>query len=142
MTLTCDVCFCLFSRYSMKVVKATAQVLNTLWQYRDLRTIYKKVSALGQMRTVYTYIVRCVHDVWISTEKKDMSCKYQTVRRLKKAESKGPKVFSFFPPQQDGWNQNHFLTPVSTLERDRFKSQPTLPTSTIQMSPVNHPGRL
>uniref|UniRef100_A0A671YVZ1 Plakophilin 4 n=1 Tax=Sparus aurata TaxID=8175 RepID=A0A671YVZ1_SPAAU len=69
-------------RYSMKVVKATAQVLNTLWQYRDL--------------AVYTYI--------------------------------------------DGWNQNHFLTPVSTLERDRFKSQPTLPTSTIQMSPVNHPG--
>ncbi|XP_070770917.1 plakophilin-4 isoform X1 [Enoplosus armatus] len=69
-------------RYSMKVVKAAAQVLNTLWQYRDLRTIYKK----------------------------------------------------------DGWNQNHFLTPVSTLERDRFKSQPTLPTSTIQMSPVNHPA--
>uniref|UniRef100_A0A3Q3RL54 Plakophilin 4 n=1 Tax=Mastacembelus armatus TaxID=205130 RepID=A0A3Q3RL54_9TELE len=69
-------------RYSMKVVKAAAQVLNTLWQYRDLRAIYKK----------------------------------------------------------DGWNQNHFLTPVSTLERDRFKSQPTLPTSTVQMSPVNHPG--
>ncbi|XP_054470851.1 plakophilin-4-like isoform X2 [Anoplopoma fimbria] len=69
-------------RYSMKVVKAAAQVLNTLWQYRDLRTIYKK----------------------------------------------------------GGWNQNHFLTPVSTLERDRFKSQPTLPTSTIQMSPVNHPA--
>ncbi|XP_031714602.1 plakophilin-4 [Anarrhichthys ocellatus] len=69
-------------RYSLKVVKASAQVLNTLWQYRDLRTIYKK----------------------------------------------------------DGWNQNHFLTPVSTLERDRFKSQPTLPTSTIQMSPVNHPA--
>ncbi|XP_045062489.1 plakophilin-4-like isoform X1 [Coregonus clupeaformis] len=66
-------------RYSTKVVKAAAQVLNTLWQYRDLRTIYKK----------------------------------------------------------DGWNQNHFITPVSTLERDRFKSQPTLPTSTIQMSPVN-----
>ncbi|XP_037343837.2 plakophilin-4 isoform X5 [Pungitius pungitius] len=69
-------------RYSMKVVKAAAQVLNTLWQYRDLRTIYKK----------------------------------------------------------EGWNQNHFLTPVSTLERDKFKSQPTLPTSTIQMSPVNHPA--
>lgn len=27
----------------MKVAKAAAQVLNTLWQYRDLRTIYKKV---------------------------------------------------------------------------------------------------
>ncbi|CAG09331.1 unnamed protein product, partial [Tetraodon nigroviridis] len=72
---------CRGDRYSMKVVKAAAQVLNTLWQYRDLRTIYKK----------------------------------------------------------DGWNQNHFLTPASTLERDRFKSQPTLPTSTVQMSPVNHP---
>ncbi|KAM6986397.1 plakophilin-4-like isoform 2-T2 [Aplochiton taeniatus] len=69
-------------RYSMKVVKAAAQVLNTLWQYRDLRTIYKK----------------------------------------------------------DGWSQNHFLTPVSTLERDRYKSQPTLPTSTAQMSPVTHPA--
>ncbi|XP_072300444.1 plakophilin-4 isoform X2 [Eucyclogobius newberryi] len=69
-------------RYSVKVVKAAAQVLNTLWQYRDLRTIYKK----------------------------------------------------------DGWTQNHFLTPVSTLERDRFKSQPALPTSTIQTSPVNHPA--
>uniref|UniRef100_A0A8C1MN72 Plakophilin 4 n=1 Tax=Cyprinus carpio TaxID=7962 RepID=A0A8C1MN72_CYPCA len=68
------------SRYSVKVVKAAAQVLNTLWQYRDLRTIYKK----------------------------------------------------------DGWNQNHFLTPVSTLERERFKSQPTLPSSTPQMSPAHH----
>ncbi|KAM4561218.1 plakophilin-4 isoform 4-T4 [Fundulus diaphanus] len=69
-------------RYSVKVVKAAAQVLNTLWQYRDLRPIYKK----------------------------------------------------------DGWNQNHFITPVSTLERDRFKSQPTLPTSAIQMSPVSLPA--
>ncbi|CAL9690329.1 unnamed protein product [Knipowitschia caucasica] len=70
-------------RSSVKVVKAAAQVLNTLWQYRDLRTIYKK----------------------------------------------------------DGWTQNHFLTPVSTLERDRFKSQPALPTTnTIQISPVNHPA--
>ncbi|KAF6726745.1 Plakophilin-4 [Oryzias melastigma] len=72
----------LFSRYSVKVVKAAAQVLNTLWQYRDLRAIYKK----------------------------------------------------------DGWNQNHFLTPVSTLERERFKSQPTLLTNSIQMSPVSHPA--
>lgn len=52
-----------------------------------------------------------------------------------------PPLFSSLP-QQDGWNQNHFLTPVTTLERDRFKSQPTLPTSTIQMSPINHPGML
>uniref|UniRef100_A0AAY4ATJ0 Plakophilin 4 n=1 Tax=Denticeps clupeoides TaxID=299321 RepID=A0AAY4ATJ0_9TELE len=69
-------------RYSMKVVKAAAQVLNTLWQYRDLRAVYKK----------------------------------------------------------DGWNQNHFITPVSTLERDRYRSQPSLPTSTLQMSPVMQTG--
>lgn len=28
----------------MKVVKAAAQVLNTLWQYRELRSLYKQVS--------------------------------------------------------------------------------------------------
>uniref|UniRef100_A0A3Q3LC50 Plakophilin 4 n=1 Tax=Labrus bergylta TaxID=56723 RepID=A0A3Q3LC50_9LABR len=68
--------------YSMKVVKAAAQVLNTLWQYRELRTLYK----------------------------------------------------------QDGWNYTHFVTPVSTLERDRYLSQPTLPTSPLQMSPVIQSG--
>ncbi|XP_067891385.1 plakophilin-4 isoform X3 [Heterodontus francisci] len=68
-------------RYSLKVVKAAAQVLNTLWQYRDLRSIYRK----------------------------------------------------------DGWNQNHFITPISTLERDRHKfstSHPSLSTTNQNMSPV------
>ncbi|XP_074948783.1 plakophilin-4 isoform X5 [Phalacrocorax aristotelis] len=65
-------------RSSLKVVKAAAQVLNTLWQYRDLRSIYKK----------------------------------------------------------DGWTQSHFITPVSTLERERFKSHPSLSTTNQQMSPV------
>ncbi|XP_061631928.1 plakophilin-4-like isoform X3 [Phyllopteryx taeniolatus] len=68
--------------YSMKVMKAAAQVLNTLWQYRELRSLYK----------------------------------------------------------QDGWNYTHFVTPVSTLERDRYRSQPTLPTSPIHMSPVIQSG--
>ncbi|XP_053327848.1 plakophilin-4 isoform X2 [Spea bombifrons] len=65
-------------RSSLKVVKAAAQVLNTLWQYRDLRSIYKK----------------------------------------------------------DGWNQSHFITPASTLERERFKSHPSLSTTNPQMSPM------
>ncbi|XP_014345117.2 plakophilin-4 isoform X2 [Latimeria chalumnae] len=69
-------------RSSVKVVKAAAQVLSTLWQYRDLRSIYKK----------------------------------------------------------DGWNQSHFITPVSTLERDRYKSHPTLPTTNHQMSPAFQSG--
>ncbi|XP_076579553.1 plakophilin-4-like isoform X2 [Chaetodon auriga] len=74
--------------YSMKVVKAAAQVLNTLWQYRELRSLYKQWTL-------------CV---------------------------------------QDGWNYTHFVTPVSTLERDRYLSQPTLPTSPLQMSPVVQSG--
>lgn len=37
---------------------------------------------------------------------------------------------------QDGWNYTHFVTPVSTLERDRYLSQPTLPTSPMRTSPV------
>lgn len=41
---------------------------------------------------------------------------------------------------QDGWNYTHFITPVSTLERDRYRSQPTLPTSPLQMSPVIQTG--
>ncbi|XP_077574138.1 plakophilin-4-like isoform X1 [Stigmatopora nigra] len=68
--------------YSMKVMKAAAQVLNTLWQYRELRNLYK----------------------------------------------------------QDGWNYTHFVTPVSTLERDRYRSQPTLPTSPIHMPAVIQSG--
>ncbi|XP_073401766.1 plakophilin-4 isoform X4 [Dendrobates tinctorius] len=69
-------------RSSLKVVKAAAQVLNTLWQYRDLRSIYKK----------------------------------------------------------DGWNQSHFITPVSTLERERFKSHPSLSNNNQQMSPMIQSG--
>lgn len=50
----------------MKVVKAAAQVLNMLWQYRDLRTIYKKVSGstvrlqLLHIRAVCVFISSCV----------------------------------------------------------------------------------
>lgn len=40
------------------------------------------------------------------------------------------------PFVQDGWNYTHFVTPVSTLERDRYLSQPTLPTSPMRASPV------
>lgn len=32
------------SRHSAKVVKAASQVLSSMWQYRDLRSLYKKVK--------------------------------------------------------------------------------------------------
>lgn len=46
-------------RYSMKVVKAATQVLNMLWQYRDLRAIYKKVSS-STVRQQLLHIKVCV----------------------------------------------------------------------------------
>ena len=39
---TCVSCL-FFIRHSPKVVKAASQVLNSMWQYRDLRSLYKKV---------------------------------------------------------------------------------------------------
>lgn len=46
-------------RYSVKVVKAATQVLNMLWQYRDLRAIYKKVSS-STVRLQLLHIRVCV----------------------------------------------------------------------------------
>lgn len=109
----------------MKVVKATAQVLNTLWQYRDLRTIYKKVSTLELMRTVYTYIVGCVRVVWISTEKKDMPCKYQKFRRLKKKsrEQRNQRILVFFlPNRMDGTKT------ISSLQCQHLKGTGSSPS--------------
>lgn len=33
-------------RHSAKVVKAASQVLSSMWQYRDLRSLYKKVRKI------------------------------------------------------------------------------------------------
>lgn len=53
--------FHLFTRYSMKVVKAAAQVLSTLWQYRDLRTIYKKARTLMTVAMTHDHIPMFLH---------------------------------------------------------------------------------
>lgn len=39
-------CLCWIPRHSPKVVKAASQVLSSMWQYRDLRSLYKKVKSL------------------------------------------------------------------------------------------------
>lgn len=60
-----------FIRHSPKVIKAASQVLNSMWQYRDLRSLYKKVrfalpsclvsciQALSP-KTPYLVLTRCV----------------------------------------------------------------------------------
>lgn len=40
-------CLCWIPRHSPKVVKAASQVLSSMWQYRDLRSLYKKVKSLS-----------------------------------------------------------------------------------------------
>lgn len=40
----CVFSLCWIPRHSPKVVKAASQVLNSMWQYRDLRSLYKKVK--------------------------------------------------------------------------------------------------
>lgn len=102
----------------MKVVKAAAQVLNTLWQYRELRSLYKQVSVTSSKMHMLIKVQLC-----FPPQRSDLL-----------------KIFCRPIFEQDGWNYTHFVTPVSTLERDRYRSQPTLPTSPLQMSPVIQSG--
>lgn len=59
-------CFPSKNRHSPKVVKAASQVLNSMWQYRDLRNLYKKVCytciiiATHYYMNTLTYIL-CIH---------------------------------------------------------------------------------
>ncbi|KAM7378803.1 hypothetical protein PAMP_004401 [Pampus punctatissimus] len=39
-------------KHSPKVVKAASQVLNSMWQYRDLRSLYKKYHFVGSSSTI------------------------------------------------------------------------------------------
>lgn len=54
--LYCMCFFCLrwIPRHSPKVVKAASQVLNSMWQYRDLRSLYKKVKS-ARPRCLYKH---------------------------------------------------------------------------------------
>lgn len=45
------------NRHSPKVVKAASQVLNSMWQYRDLRSLYKKVRLEFFSRFVIFHVV-------------------------------------------------------------------------------------
>ncbi|MEQ2181974.1 hypothetical protein GOODEAATRI_017219, partial [Goodea atripinnis] len=108
--------------YSMKVVKAAAQVLNTLWQYRELRSLYKQVGRILNKG--------CPLHLKYTSYELNLPNKFHLLKLL-------CVIY-----KQDGWNYTHFVTPVSTLERDRYRSQPTLPTSPLQMSPVIQSGSI
>uniref|UniRef100_A0A672NCZ2 Catenin delta-2-like n=1 Tax=Sinocyclocheilus grahami TaxID=75366 RepID=A0A672NCZ2_SINGR len=45
-------------KHSPKVVKAASQVLSSMWQYRDLRSLYKKVGDLLPLTTAVSHFIR------------------------------------------------------------------------------------
>uniref|UniRef100_G1N2T0 Catenin delta 2 n=1 Tax=Meleagris gallopavo TaxID=9103 RepID=G1N2T0_MELGA len=111
-------------KHSPKVVKAASQVLNSMWQYRDLRSLYKKWAAPS-------FIV--AEDRGFSPTHHSGSWHAQHTL----SQSQETRIYS---PSQDGWSQYHFVASSSTIERDRqrpYSSSRTPSISPVRMSPNN-----
>ncbi|XP_064908729.1 catenin delta-2 isoform X14 [Columba livia] len=111
-------------KHSPKVVKAASQVLNSMWQYRDLRSLYKKWAAPSFSVT---------DDRGFSPTHR--SGAWHAQHSL--SQSQETRIHS---PTQDGWSQYHFVASSSTIERDRqrpYSSSRTPSISPVRMSPNN-----
>ncbi|XP_057284735.1 catenin delta-2 isoform X4 [Pezoporus wallicus] len=111
-------------KHSPKVVKAASQVLNSMWQYRDLRSLYKKWAAPS---------FSVADDRGFSPTHHSGSWHAQHTL----SQSQETRIYS---PTQDGWSQYHFVASSSTIERDRqrpYSSSRTPSISPVRMSPNN-----
>ncbi|XP_019376741.1 PREDICTED: catenin delta-2 isoform X5 [Gavialis gangeticus] len=111
-------------KHSPKVVKAASQVLNSMWQYRDLRSLYKKRAVPG---------FRVAEDRGFSPTHHSGSWHAQHTL----SQSQETRIYS---QTQDGWSQYHFVASSSTIERDRqrpYSSSRTPSISPVRMSPNN-----
>nr|XP_047932366.1 catenin delta-2 isoform X3 [Anser cygnoides] len=111
-------------KHSPKVVKAASQVLNSMWQYRDLRSLYKKWAAPS---------FSVAEDRGFSPTHHSGSWHAQHTL----SQSRETRIYS---PTQDGWSQYHFVASSSTIERDRqrpYSSSRTPSISPVRMSPNN-----
>ncbi|XP_049679876.1 catenin delta-2 isoform X5 [Accipiter gentilis] len=111
-------------KHSPKVVKAASQVLNSMWQYRDLRSLYKKWAAPSFSVTDDRGFSPTLH-----------SGSWHAQHTL--SQSQETRIYS---PTQDGWSQYHFVASSSTIERDRqrpYSSSRTPSISPVRMSPNN-----
>uniref|UniRef100_A0A8D0DPL5 Catenin delta 2 n=1 Tax=Salvator merianae TaxID=96440 RepID=A0A8D0DPL5_SALMN len=111
-------------KHSPKVVKAASQVLNSMWQYRDLRSLYKKRVAPE---------FRVAEDRGFSPTHHSESWYAQHTL----SQSQDTRMYS---QTQDGWSQYHFVASSSTIERDRqrpYSSSRTPSISPVRMSPNN-----
>ncbi|XP_077125612.1 catenin delta-2 isoform X1 [Ranitomeya variabilis] len=111
-------------KHSPKVVKAASQVLNSMWQYRDLRSLYKKQDSPGlkvNEESGYSPTLQSEPDNALYTL----------------SQGQATRVSSQI---QDGWSQYQFVASSSTMERDRqrpFSSSRTPSISPVRMSPNN-----
>ncbi|XP_069469864.1 catenin delta-2 isoform X7 [Ambystoma mexicanum] len=111
-------------KHSPKVVKAASQVLNSMWQYRDLRSLYKKREVSD---------IRGAEDRGVSPTQHCGT--WQGQNSL--TQGQDTRTYS---PTQDGWSQYHFVASSSTIERDRqrpYSSSRTPSISPVRMSPNN-----
>ncbi|XP_072780416.1 catenin delta-2 isoform X8 [Taeniopygia guttata] len=111
-------------KHSPKVVKAASQVLNSMWQYRDLRSLYKKWAS-PSFSVTDDRGFSPTHDAgsWHAQHALSQSQETRT-----------------YSPTQDGWSQYHFVASSSTIERDRqrpYSSSRTPSISPVRMSPNN-----
>ncbi|XP_075442362.1 catenin delta-2 isoform X17 [Ascaphus truei] len=111
-------------KHSPKVVKAASQVLNSMWQYRDLRSLYKKQDAPGLK----------------VNEERGYSPTLQSEPENALYTLTQGQATRINSQIQDGWSQYHFVTSSSTIERDRqrpYSSSRTPSISPVRMSPNN-----
>ncbi|KAG8572193.1 hypothetical protein GDO81_011967 [Engystomops pustulosus] len=109
--------------HSPKVVKAASQVLNSMWQYRDLRSLYKKDSPGLKVNeeSGYSPTLQSEPDNALYTLSQGQATRINS-------------------QIQDGWSQYHFVASSSTIERDRqrpYSSSRTPSISPVRMSPNN-----
>ncbi|KAM3929745.1 catenin delta-2 isoform 6-T6 [Leptodactylus fuscus] len=110
-------------KHSPKVVKAASQVLNSMWQYRDLRSLYKKDSPGLKVNE------ECGYSPTLQSEPDN------ALYTL--SQGQATRINSQI---QDGWSQYHFVATSSTIERDRqrpYSSSRTPSISPVRMSPNN-----
>ncbi|XP_075683015.1 catenin delta-2 isoform X2 [Rhinoderma darwinii] len=110
-------------KHSPKVVKAASQVLNSMWQYRDLRSLYKKDSPGLKVNeeSGYSPTLQSEPDNALYTLSQGQATRINS-------------------QIQDGWSQYHFVASSSTIERDRqrpYSSSRTPSISPVRMSPNN-----
>ncbi|KAM7370039.1 hypothetical protein PAMP_011325 [Pampus punctatissimus] len=119
-------------RHSAKVVKAASQVLSSMWQYRDLRSLYKKI----------------VPEMKVIEEEDKKERKHAEINeragKVKKQSRDGTVKQTMCKPQPlDGYSQYHFVGSASTIERDRqrpYSSSRTPSVSPVRTSPNNRSG--